>query len=681
MSIESADNILHVKNSTMRISRVEVGQTLSVGNIEFENTTTLTSVTSNGNNTTPYTISSSNVTTGLATTANVVVGGDLVVSGNATVTSNLEVGTANLYVDTVSSNVGVGTNLPLAKLDVKGDIGLVGNIYSDSNLSVQYTTENPSNTWAQVGGDFFGETASDRLGFSVAISADGLRIALGEYQHNSNAGRVIVFDWNGSTWIQAGVDIDGSGEFGYGISLSSDGKRLVVGAPGTTNGNAKVYDWSGSAWVQVGGDLTGTASGDRFGVAVSISGDKTRIVVGAIIHDSSRGEAKIYEYHQGSATWVQLGSTLDGEATGDRFGYSSAMSSNGSRVAIGADNNDGGGTDAGHVRVFDWDGSVWTQAGADIDGESAGDLMGHKGEVSLSSDGLRLAVGARRDDATGTDAGHARVFDWNGTAWVQVGTDIDGEAAGDEFGMSVALSPDGSRLAVGGHSNDAGGSDAGHARVFEYIGGSWTQIGADLDGNDPSGLFGTAVALSSNGSRLVVGGPRVDGSGGSEAGVVKVFDYDGVLKTKQIIKEDIVEIPGDLRAGCPVFFQAAATGSTINATQLIPYNNVLNNKGGGYNPSTRLFTAPIAGFYHFSFYHMSNNAQTEGIFTLNGTYVKAGGTPIRVHSNVGSGHSPVSASLNVYMNASDTMGISLTSGNMYMSSSQYAGFNGFYLSS
>ena len=620
-------------------------------------------------------------------TANLEVGTTLAVSGNTTLSSNLvvggnvSVGTANLFVDTVSSNVGVGTNLPLAKLDVKGDIGLVGNIYSDSNLSVQYTTENPSNTWAQVGGDFFGETPSDRLGYSVAISTDGLRIALGEYHHNSNAGRVIVFDWNGSTWIQAGTDIDGSGEFGYGISLSSDGKRLVVGAPTTTNGNTKVYDWSGSAWVQVGGDLTGTASGDQFGIDVSISGDKTRIAVGAKGHDSSRGEVKIYEYHQGSATWVQLGSTLDGEATGDRFGGSTAISSNGSRVAIGADNNDGGGTDAGHVRVFDWDGSVWTQAGDDIDGESAGDLMGFKGGVSLSSDGLRLAVSARRDDATGTDAGHVRVFDWNGTAWVQVGTDIDGEAAGDEFGVGVALSPDGSRLAVGGHTNDAGGSNAGHARVFEYIGGSWTQIGADLDGNDPSGLFGTAVALSSNGSRLVVGGPRVDGSGGSEAGVVKVFDYDGVLKTKQIIKEDIVEIPGDLRAGCPVIFQAAATGTTINATQLIPYNNVLNNKGGGYNPSTRLFTAPIAGFYHFSFYHMSNWSQTEGIFTLNGTYVEAGGTPIRVHSNVGGSHSPASASLNVYMNASDTMGISLTSGNMFMSASQYAGFNGFYLSS
>jgi hypothetical protein len=93
MSIESADNILHVKNSTMRISRVEVGQTFSVGNIEFDTTTTLASVTSNGNNTTPHTISSSNVTTGLATTANVVVGGDLIVGGTSLVNAIYPVGT------------------------------------------------------------------------------------------------------------------------------------------------------------------------------------------------------------------------------------------------------------------------------------------------------------------------------------------------------------------------------------------------------------------------------------------------------------------------------------------------------------------------------------------------------------------------------------------------------------
>jgi hypothetical protein len=62
-----------------------------------------------------------------------------------------------------------------------------------------------------------------------------------------------------------------------------------------------------------------------------------------------------------------------------------------------------------------------------------------------------------------------RVFDLVGGAWTQVGGDIDGEAAGDRFGSSVALSSDGSRLAVGGPFNDGNGSSAGHVRVFDNL--------------------------------------------------------------------------------------------------------------------------------------------------------------------------------------------------------------------
>ena len=110
---------------------------------------------------------------------------------------------------------------------------------------------------------------------------------------------------------------------------------------------------------------------------------------------------------------------------------------------------------------------VWSQVGGDIDGEAAGDYSGRS--VALSSDGTRLAVGAYENDGTGSYAGHVRVFDLGGGAWTQVGGDIDGEAAGDRFGSSVALSSDGSRLAVGGPFNDGNGSSAGHVRVFDNL--------------------------------------------------------------------------------------------------------------------------------------------------------------------------------------------------------------------
>ena len=87
----------------------------------------------------------------------------------------------------------------------------------------------------------------------------------------------------------------------------------------------------------------------------------------------------------------QLGSDIDGEASGDRSGYSVSLDSDGDRVAIGAYLNDGNGSDAGHVRIYSWDGSSWNQLGSDINGEAAGDQSGIS--VSLDSDGDRVAIG------------------------------------------------------------------------------------------------------------------------------------------------------------------------------------------------------------------------------------------------------------------------------------------------
>ena len=55
------------------------------------------------------------------------------------------------------------------------------------------------------------------------------------------------------------------------------------------------------------------------------------------------------------------------------------MSSDGTRVAIGATVNDGNGTSAGHVRVYAESGGTWTQVGTDIDGEAAYDYSGNVG--------------------------------------------------------------------------------------------------------------------------------------------------------------------------------------------------------------------------------------------------------------------------------------------------------------
>ena len=89
--------------------------------------------------------------------------------------------------------------------------------------------------------------------------------------------------------------------------------------------------------------------------------------------------------------------------------------------------------------------------------------------VALSADGTRLAVGAIfNDGVNGANSGHVRVFDYNGAAWTQIGEDIDGEDASDQSGASVALSADGTRLAVGAYVNGGVNGDfSGHARVYD----------------------------------------------------------------------------------------------------------------------------------------------------------------------------------------------------------------------
>ena len=97
----------------------------------------------------------------------------------------------------------------------------------------------------------------------------------------------------------------------------------------------------------------------------------------------------------GLSAQSQLGANILGEAVSDQSGESVSMSGNGSRVAIGAAGNIGSGSNNsgyGHVRIYDYNGSAWVQVGGDIDGEAEQDYSGRS--VSLSSDGSIVAIGA-----------------------------------------------------------------------------------------------------------------------------------------------------------------------------------------------------------------------------------------------------------------------------------------------
>ena len=285
---------------------------------------------------------------------------------------------------------------------------------------------------------------------TVSLSADGNRVAVGA----------------------TGNDVGGTDYW-----HDDDGER--EGGGGLPNaGHVRVFERSGDSWVQLGDDIDGEAEGDTSGRSISLSADGSRVAVGADHNQDGgykAGHVRVFELSGGG--WVQLGADIDGYVF-DESGYSVSLSANGARVAVGAP---GGGLRAGRVRVFELSsGGGWVQLGADINGEHQRDNSGCS--VSLSADGSRVAVGANGNEGgiynpwphsrpQGYNAGHVRVFELSAGGWLQLGDDIDGEAKGNQNGRSVSLSADGARVAMGapGHGN----RNRGQVRVFEWPTSSW----------------------------------------------------------------------------------------------------------------------------------------------------------------------------------------------------------------
>lgn len=103
-----------------------------------------------------------------------------------------------------------------------------------------------------------------------------------------------------------------------------------------------------NAQVQIGADINGDSTYDALGFSVSMP-DANTLAVGAVFTQNSKGYVKVYTFND--AAWIQKGVDIDGEAAGDWSGFSVSMA-DANTLAIGAPMNDGGGIDAGHVRVY-----------------------------------------------------------------------------------------------------------------------------------------------------------------------------------------------------------------------------------------------------------------------------------------------------------------------------------------
>lgn len=430
--------------------------------------------------------------------------------------------------------------------------------------------------WIQIGSDIDGEGANSRAGESISIDGNGTIIAIGEPNNDGNGdlnGQVRVFELNAGSWTQKGNDINGEsiGDFsGDPVSLNDNGTVVAIGAfnndneIGTRAGHVRVYEFINGDWMQKGSDINGEHEFDQSGSSISLNADGNIIAIGAALNSDNgvaSGHVRIFEFINGN--WVQIGNDIDGENMLDSSGFPVSINDLGNIVAIGAKHNDGNGTNSGHVRIFEFNSGNWIQMGSDIDGEAAGNEFG--GSVSLNAAGNTVAIGAIYNYDNGSLSGHVRVYEFINGDWVQKGNDIDGEFEGDISGGSVSLNANGNIVAIGSDANAGNGQLSGHVRIFEFSAGNWTQVGASINGANGLDRFGRSVSINNTGN-IVAGGATNNADNGQNSGHVRVFNNASILSVDDIgfSEEDILLYPNPTHGYINIQSKKTITIASIN---------------------------------------------------------------------------------------------------------------------
>ena len=463
-----------------------------------------------------FSLSGGNATLSSATPSSISISGNVYTLGIG-LSSNMVYGNETLTVTPVANSI----------YDVAANAAATSQSNNTATLN-GFAQQLGSDIDGEAASDEFGSSVSmNAVGDRMAVGGwrnDGTG-------DNAGHVRMYALSSGSWSQMGSDIDAEGAGDYmGWRLSMNAAGDRVAIGAylndgNGTDAGHVRIYSWDGSAWSQMGSDIDGEAAGDNFGFSVSINSAGDRVAIGGPENDESAsraGHARVYAYANNA--WTQLGSDIDGEAVNDRSGRTVSINAAGDRVAVGTGENDGTANNAGHVRVFEYASGSWTQLGGDVDGEAALDYFAHW-SLDLNAAGDHFVVGAHLNDGNGGSSGHTRVYKYSSNSWSQLGSDINGEGAGDESGWDVSINDAGNRIAIGAANNDGNGSNSGHVRIFHYDSdsNSWVQVQSDIDGENGSDYSGRAVSLNAAGDRVAIGGRSNDG-GGNNSGHVRVYD-------------------------------------------------------------------------------------------------------------------------------------------------------------
>lgn len=362
------------------------------------------------------------------------------------------------------------------------------------------------------------ESGNAVFGYSTALSANGNTALVGGPFDDGMVGAAWVFTRSGSTWTQqqkltavTGSET-GNGQFGWDVSLSSDGNTALIGGPADNGsvGGAWVFTRSGSTWSQqqhlTADTMTETGDG-YFGQSVALSPDGSTALIGGPVDNGNAGAAWLFT-RSGSSWSQQQKLTVTDTTLGD-FGTSVALSGDGSTAVVGASGNDSG---TGAAWAFTRSGSIWNQQ-QELTPVGMFSDTDFGSSAAISADGNTAVIGGPNEDP-----GFALVFTRSGSSWSQqqLLQAASGTETGDgQFGTSAALSSDGNTALIGGPLDASG---VGAAWTFTRAGSTWTQqqtVSAASGTESGTGDFGHSVALSADAGTALVGGQSDSGGVGA----------------------------------------------------------------------------------------------------------------------------------------------------------------------
>lgn len=363
-----------------------------------------------------------------------------------------------------------------AAVAIAGNTAFIGESRGTSP-GVVHIYQRTGTTWRATG-KLTADEPKDRDSFGATLATDGTTLLVGRVDQvfgpDSARGAVHVYRRGSSgAWTPSGVLVADTrvARAVFGMAVAVDGDMAYIGAPGEGNGVVYVYkrqaDGSWSAAGQL--PVTEGASGDRFGSAIAIDGN--RLAVGAPGRSSNKGAIFTYTRTAGS-DWTQQAIVLSARVA-DNARLGSSVLLKGTRLVAGAPGaliipGQGAGS-VGMVSVFDWSdiAEIWRERRAFTSFDYSGARFGQ----TLGMAGDELWIGS-----PASERGTGRIYRLRETkdgGWLAMQTlEVPGVEPGAFFASAFAIGGD---QAVVGMPNDGGGE--GTVMFLGRAAGGWTSRG------------------------------------------------------------------------------------------------------------------------------------------------------------------------------------------------------------